>query len=140
MSHNEQEDKGFRISDRRMLKEDGTVRCQEEKKKETPSQQQQSREKIEKQTDQQQPKQDYLPEVNFISLIYSLSTSAWVQLGLVPDPTSNLAHKNLGQAKQTIDLLNILQEKTKGNLNKEEDQFLSEILYDLRLKYVEVSS
>ena len=55
------------------------------------------------------------------------------------DPETNQCTKNLPLAKQTIDILGMLQEKTKGNLNGEEERILSEILYDLRVLYVQNS-
>ena len=62
-----------------------------------------------------------------------------MQLGLIPDPLTNEQKKNLPQAKQTIDLLTILKDKTKGNLDKEEETLLNDALYDLRIKFVEAS-
>ena len=138
MSNNEHEDKGFKISDRRTLNEEGRARDHEDETRET-KQSKVEREAVQAEEQAAQQNQVPLPEVNFISLIYSLSTSVLVHLGLVPDPSSNLTKKDLAQAKQTIDLLTMLQEKTKGNLTKEEEGFLKEVLYDLRLKYVEGS-
>jgi len=77
-----------------------------------------------------------LPEMNFPMFIISLSQSAFIHLGEVADPISNEKRKDLPMAKQTIDILGMLQEKTKGNLTKEEENFLESILYDLRMRYV----
>jgi hypothetical protein len=59
-----------------------------------------------------------------------------VHLGILDDPATNQKSKNLPIAKQTIDILGMLEEKTRGNLSKEEDDMLNHILYDLRLLYV----
>ncbi len=77
-----------------------------------------------------------LPEIDFASFIFSLSTSALLHLGEVPDPTTNKREKNLPLAKQTIDILGMLKEKTKGNLTPEEEKLIENILTDLRWRYV----
>lgn len=75
------------------------------------------------------------PGIDFNTFILSLSTSALMHLGKLPggegDSTVNLAH-----AKQSIDCIAMLEEKTKGNLTGEEERLLSEVLYDLRLRFV----
>jgi len=73
----------------------------------------------------------------FMGLVYSLTQSAFISLGKLPDPMTGNIDRNLPQASQTIDLLAALQEKTKGNLVEEEDKFLSRTISDLRLNYVD---
>lgn len=80
-----------------------------------------------------------LPEMTFASFIISLNTSALIHLGLLPDPISGKAEPNLELAKQMIDLLGILQDKTRGNLTQEEQDLFENLLFDLRIKYVEMS-
>ena len=77
-----------------------------------------------------------MPEINFATFIFSLNSSALVALGVVGDPASGKKEKNLTLAKQTIDILGMLQEKTKGNLSSDEEQLLKNILHDLRIMYV----
>jgi uncharacterized protein DUF1844 len=77
-----------------------------------------------------------LPDIDFATFILSMGSSALVHLGEVPDENGK-AEKNLPLAKQTIDLLALLQEKTKGNLDEAEDKLLGALLYDLRIKYVD---
>jgi hypothetical protein len=77
-----------------------------------------------------------LPQINFPTFIASLNASALVHLGVIEDPVSGKAEKNLSMAKQTIDLLSMLQQKTAGNLTADEDSMLKSILYDLRILYV----
>ena len=77
-----------------------------------------------------------LPEINFQTFVFSLNASALVQLGLMEDPATGKNEKNLPLVKQTIDMLSMLQEKTKGNLSKDEDEMLKHVLYDLRIRYV----
>ncbi len=80
--------------------------------------------------------QPQFPEINFSTFIVSLNASALLHLGAIDDPTTGQKTKNLPMAKQTIDILSMLEEKTAGNLNNEEKNLLKNILYDLRLMYV----
>ncbi len=77
-----------------------------------------------------------LPEINFSTFILSLSTSALMHLGELPNPETNQVDKNLSLAKQTIDLIDMLKQKTEGNLEEDETQLITNLLYDLKLKYV----
>ena len=72
----------------------------------------------------------------FSTFLLSLSTSVLVCLGELPDPMKNEKSTNLPLAKQTIGIIEMLKEKTKGNLTEEEDRLIESILYDLRMKYV----
>lgn len=76
-------------------------------------------------------------EIDFTTFCISLGSSAFVHLGEVPHPESQAVAENLVLAKQTIDLLGMLQAKTRGNLTPEEDKLLEHLLLDLRLRYVE---
>lgn len=80
-----------------------------------------------------------LPTIDFPTLILSLSHSVLVHLGDVPNPADGAVEINLVLARQTIDLLDLLQEKTRGNLTGEEERTLAQVLYDLRIRYVEVA-
>ena len=80
-----------------------------------------------------------LPEVNFSTFIFSLSTSALLHLGELPDPNTRETCRNLPLAKQTIDILGMLERKTKGNLDGDEENLLSNLLYELRMKFVAAS-
>ncbi len=79
------------------------------------------------------------PQVDFGTFVLSLGSSALVHLGEIQHPESAEAKENLLLARQTIDLLAMLQEKTRGNLTEAEARFLSDLLADLRLKFVEKS-
>ena len=84
-------------------------------------------------------KQDYA--LDFNALVLSLGSSAIVHLGEAPDPTSGQKREkpDFTMAQQSIDLLGMLQEKTRGNLSAEEARFLENMLFDLRMLYVQVS-
>ena len=80
-----------------------------------------------------------LPAVDFLNLVVSMSHSALLHLGDAPDPATGGVEKNLPLARQTIDLLAVLQEKTRGNLSGDEERVLSQAIYDLRMRFVEVA-
>lgn len=77
-----------------------------------------------------------LPAINFATFIFSLNSSALVQLGMMEDPMTGQKTKNLPLAKQTIDVISMLEEKTRGNLDADESAMIKNILYDLRILYV----
>ena len=78
-------------------------------------------------------------ELGFSTFILSLSTSALVHLGELPDPVTNEKGANLQLAQQTIGVIELLKEKTKGNLTEEEVKLIDTVLYDIRLKYVKAA-
>jgi len=81
---------------------------------------------------------DQLMEVNFLNYLTSLALQAMIFLGEIPNPMAeNKTEINLKQAKFLIDTLLLLRDKTKGNLNKEEEDFLNMSLYELQMKFVE---
>lgn len=84
-------------------------------------------------------KQTTLPKINFSSFVLSLYSSGLVQLGKVEDPSTGKKSVNLDLAKHTIDMIAMLEEKTKGNLNEEEGNLLKALLSELRLAFVEAS-
>ena len=79
------------------------------------------------------------PPLDFATFILSLSSSAAYYLGAYTDPTSGKTSIDLGQAKQTIDMLAILEEKTRGNLSDDEHRLLTHVLHDLRMRFVELA-
>ena len=78
-----------------------------------------------------------LPEIDFGMFVMSLASSVLVHLGEIEHPDSHERTANLPLAKQTVDILGMLREKTRGNLTQEESQLLDNLLYDLRMKYVD---
>lgn len=77
-----------------------------------------------------------MPGVTFSTFVLSLSTSALMQMGEIADPATGQMTKDLGLARYTIDLMIMIQEKTRGNLDHEEDNLIKSLLHDLRLAYV----
>ena len=78
-------------------------------------------------------------QLDFSTLVFSLATGALIHMGLAPDPASRKVQKNLELAKQNIEILSILKDKTKGNLTAEEDKLLENLLAETRLRFVEAS-
>ena len=79
------------------------------------------------------------PQLDFFNYIASLGFQTMIFLGEMPNPITNQVEKNLKQAKFLIDTLVILRDKTKGNLSKEEDDLLNGSIYELQLRYVDLS-
>jgi hypothetical protein len=77
-----------------------------------------------------------LEKANFLSIVLRMATGSYISLGLVEDPITGKKNKDLEMAKYLIDSLRILKNKTKGNLNKEEQGYLNNIIQDLELKFV----
>ncbi len=150
MSEEEKKDQGFRVSDRRRFSgaESGEVskeeKAPEEEKKppETQGAEGDSAEPTGQEDAGKTPEAEKreeptaLPEINFSTFVVSLSSSALIHMGIAPDPMTGEQKKDLAIAKQTIDMLGMLQEKTRGNLTEEEGQLMESMLYDLRMRYV----
>ena len=128
------EGNGFIIQDKRSFGRDGELREKEEKDEKVESEKGKKEEA--KAGDEERPP---LPEVNFNSLIFSLSSSALLHIGEIADPQTGEKKKDLQMAKHSIDIIAMLKDKTKGNLTDEERQFIDNILTDLRLRYVKAT-
>ena len=128
-SEDKSEDKGYTVKDRRFHQ-----MSEEEKGKEQEARS--SQEQAFQEAAQKAAGGAAGPEVTFASLIFSLSSTAFMHLGAIPDPNSGKQEKNLPLAKQAIDLLGVLREKTRNNLDQEEDNLFEHLLYDLRMAYI----
>jgi hypothetical protein len=80
---------------------------------------------------------DALPSIDFTTFVLSLSHSALMHLGEAPNPETNALEQDLALARQTIDLIGLIEEKTKGNLTGDEERIVGQILFDLRVRFVE---
>ncbi len=124
---NGEEEKGFTVTDRRFSSQSDEENKAADKEKATS-----------KTIASEEPTNEASQhEIDFSSFILSLSTSALIQLGKISDPHTKQPAKNLEAAKQTIDILVIIQEKTKGNLTDQEQSIMDNSLYDLRMMYIE---
>ncbi len=136
---NEQE-KGFIIKDKRALDEKGELKEEHKKRPEEKDQGTQAKEASQSRQEAPERPRGPLPEVTFTSFIFSLSSSALLHFGEIPDPQTGERKKDLELAKHTIDTIAMLKEKTKGNLTEEEQRFIDAVLTDLRWKYVKAAS
>jgi hypothetical protein len=128
--------KGFVIKDRRTFDEKGEARkAEEQAAPPTPEQDSKEEPKPGRGPGQTEDRQE-MPPVTFTDFIVSLSTSVIYHFGDIPDPVTRKAEKNLVAAKQTIDILGILEQKTKGNLDENEKRLMDAILFELRMRYV----
>ena len=141
-----EEKKDFVIKDRRTFSQDGQkAEPADEETPAAPKEEEQAASSTEEtreteaaetsQTDESD-EQPPMPKINFETFVVSLNASALLHLGAIEDPTTGKTDKNLPMAKQTIDILNLIEEKTAGNLSKDEENLLKSILYDLRIIYV----
>ena len=135
------DEKGFTVKDKRNFDEQGNPLAAEETGNKTAAGEGSRRAEEESTRPHSDEKVSAnrtgsVPEINFSSFVLSLSTSVLYHFGEVPDPVTNKKQRNLMLAKQSIDILGILKEKTAGNLNKEEESLLTNLLYDLRMRYV----
>jgi hypothetical protein len=128
-----EEKSDFVVKDRRVFsQEEPQEKPSEELKAKQPDVQHSKPSESEKPVESEPP----LPEINFATFILSLHSSALVHLGFMENPVGKGKSKNMALAKQTIDILAIIDEKTRGNLDKDEENLLKNILHDLRLAYV----
>ena len=77
-----------------------------------------------------------MPPLDFSSIVFPIYTQALIKLGLLEDPRTNQLETNLEYAKRLIDILDLLRDRTKGNLEAEEENFLEAILSQLKLNYL----
>ncbi len=135
----EHEESGFRVTDKRAFREDGEPR-------ETVPQGEESAEaKPEHGAAESRPPIEEVPpgtgaRIDFPSYILSYYTQGLVLLGEVPNPYTNKKEEDMEAAHHTIDILGMLEVKTKGNLSKEEEQLLGSVLYELRMKFMAKTS
>jgi len=146
-----EEKKDFVVKDRRRFSQESqegeskdqqaeTAAAEDVEKKQSSSDAQRRRsETRDKPHTPEEEAQTLLPEINFATFVVSLNASALLHLGAIEDPATGQANKNLPMAKQTIDILCMLEQKTAGNLSKDEENLLKNILYDLRIIYVKES-
>jgi len=153
MEEEDEKPKGFKVEDRRRFSSEGDARPEAEARPEAalrldsseapaaaipvPETKQSAAAQSEFQTE---PASDRARgEISFATFVVSLSTQALMLLGEIPDPMTNQQARDLPGAQQLIDILGVLKEKTRGNLDHDEIGLLDSILFDLRMKYVEVA-
>jgi hypothetical protein len=128
-----EEDKGFRVIDRRGATEEAG------EKKEDATRRGEGFVMNDKPESADAEKVKLPDQIDFSTLVFSLATGAFIHMGLSPDPATKQTEKSLPLAKQNIDILSLLQEKTKGNLTDDEQKLLENLLTEVRLRFVEAS-
>ena len=149
MSESEYESKGFKVTDRRKFTSEGEPRPEEEssarpeeprRPSTKPASEKGSSAGAEPKAAPGSPAAERQaappPDVGFIDLVSMLANNALVQLGEVPEPVTGERVENLPGVQVMIGFLGMLQTKTKGNLEKEEERLLDDVLYDLRMRYM----
>ena len=156
MADERDEPVGFKVVDRRSFSDDGSRRDETAEPKTQPaletqqaaakptlvqSEPRQAAPRAEEPEPESEDTEESLQEdfASFETLVSYLSTTALFQLGLLPGPGGERIPTDFVNARRTIDLLEILQEKTRGNLDQGESSMLETILFDLRMKYVELA-
>ena len=133
----------FKINDKRLFTKDGQVNSTVAEA-ETPSKPTTiddiKSEPTDIKTDTYSPEYGNLPPADFAGLVVGLATSAFIHLGDGPDQGPNKPVPDFAAARQAIDILCMLQAKTKGNLESEEESLLAAVLYDLRMKFIQATS
>lgn len=126
----EEEKKGFVVKDKRIFGDSGEMRAEEGPAVEPAP------DSSTAPHEHDRPETGYLPEINFYNFIVSLSTTALFHFGDFADPGTNKAEKNLIAAKEIIDTLAMLKDKTAGNRDENENNLIEGALYELRMRYV----
>ena len=140
MAEDTDPDKGFKVHDKRRFTDEGEAR--EEQAAEETAAESETDTEVEPETAAQssrksEERREELPSINFSTFVISLSTQALMHLGEIGNPVTGEMEKDVAVAKQTIDIIGMLGEKTRGNLDDTEEQLVKEVLYNLRMKYVE---
>ncbi len=154
----EEENKGFTVRDRRIHSEGTEEEAPEaneatdeaaegaaaEAAEEAPAEEAPAEEAAADTPDEEEPQADAAAEdagagipITFATFVISLGDSAMIHLGAIPHPATGERATDLLAARQTIDILGILEDKTKGNLSEEEQQLMSQLLYALRMQFVQ---
>jgi hypothetical protein len=128
----EQAERGFKVEDRRRFTAEGQARSDPEAK-ETPAHGGAPPSSGGERHSDERPES---AELSFTSFVVGIASQAFVFLGVMPDPQGGSVARDLSQAKAMIDILSMLSEKTRGNLDEQEAHMMSEMLYELRMLYV----
>lgn len=147
----EEKSRGFKVDDRRRFSAEGELKPEYRKEEDKPKAgaapaggEPKPREGAASQAREQGLKagadtQTDAPDMTFGTFLVSLSTQVLLSLGEIPDPMTGQRTRDLPAAQQLIDIIGILRDKTRGNLDRDEEGLIESILFDLRMKYVEIA-
>lgn len=130
------EERGFKVEDRRRFSpETGEPRESSER---TSASEEHASEKVREESLQREESAGQeMAEISFSAFVISLSTQALMHLGEIPNPLNDKVEKDISVAKQMIDIIALLRDKTRGNLDQGENKLVEDVLFDLRMRYVE---
>ncbi len=131
-----EEETEFRITDKRIFREDGELRDESSEKKSQSNSESGLSEAASARNMAAEKPPEPLPRIDFTSYTLSYYTQGLVLLGEVPNPYTNKTEEDIEGARHMIDILTMLEEKTKGNLSAQEQQLLESVLYELRMKFM----
>ena len=126
----EEEDSGFRVTDRRHFRETGELR------EDVPAEPEVKKERETPPRAAEPPPGTSPPRIDFPSYLISYYSQALIFLGEVPNPVTRAVEQDLEGVRHTVEILEMIQERTKGNLSNEEMQLLDSVLYELRMKFM----
>jgi uncharacterized protein DUF1844 len=138
MDEDREERRGFRVTDRRRFSEAGETKADAPDASAPASSPEASPTTAGGAEPADERARPALEAVTFSTFVLGLSTQALLHLGEIPDPTTQRLDRDLPAAKHVIDILGILQDKTRNNLEPGEQSLLDSVLYDLRMRYVEL--
>jgi Domain of unknown function (DUF1844) len=152
MEEEEDKSKGFKVQDRRRFSAEGAPRAEAEDRTPTetiaaagpgeqqaPPQMDQSAAASARAQYAGAQRAPGAEEISFANFVVGLSLEALAALGEIPDPSSGQRRTDLQAAQQFIDIIGMLRDKTSGNLDRDEENLIETILFDLRMKYVELA-
>jgi hypothetical protein len=135
------QEKGFQVKDRRRFTESGEARPDadvDEGGRATEAPEAKPAAAAAAEAKAEEPRRPRAPlEINLSTFLISLSTQALMCLGEIPDPTTGQATTDLVAVQELIDIIEMLQQKTRGNVDETESRLFEKILFDLRMRYVE---
>jgi len=139
-------EKEFKVTDKRIFDEKGNLRKEFKKGKKSTSKAKKSvkeekKAQTGKKAEEEKAASQQIPasKPDFISFVLSLTSSVFIYLGIIEDPISKEKKVDLPAAKQMIDIIEMLKEKTHGNLQPKEQNFIDNILYEIRIQYLNKS-
>ena len=132
----EKEERGFTISDKRFSAKEESAPPAEQEREETPERPIEEEPLEEGKAPFDESADQEPATINFVTFLFSMSNNVLFHLGELQEQGGGEVETNLPMARQTIDILNMLEEKTKGNLTDEEATLLKDLLYDLKMRYV----
>ena len=132
----------FKVVDKRRFSSEGELKAQGESEKSTETSEGVDKVVAEKTASEETPNDNNevssRPPITYSLFIQSLAQQTFMALGLLPWPDSGLVQVKLDMAKETIDVLDVVSAKTKGNLSEDEEKMQTSLLYELRVAYMQI--